>query len=1250
MKKTLLLTLCILALIALTAFSAGAADPALPEVCPHCQVAVEWTPITAHAKNVSDGHYYLAFDGDTLECGAFNIDGKVCLHMNSKTLIGSNRIFYINDTLTLMGEGTATGNAYSGANGYGGSVYVNGGTFNLYDTTITTLGNEGRSTERGGVVYATDNSLINIYSGAVIGGHSTAGGTLYLRKSACTIYGGTVGGGTATGNGGSVVLSTGATLDVRGGTITGGTSGGTGGTMIIASDSKVILSGGTVENGTATSNGPCVYFNSGTTLELSGDATAASLQFESLAAKPITVTGAYTGSFTLMGSAKHLVDGYVVGVSNNADLSMADITVDAEDMNLCVRGETLRISAIGDIEPTRYIDKYCPVCGVDASWICLDEKMLANNTRLYAGHYIVDIPGESSYMRTKNTYSNQRVCFDMNGKTLTCDRAFAIRGTFNIMDSVGGGKVIGKGPNSTGTNYGGVVYVYAGYEVNLYSGTLAYERPTDGRSNITYGGVVYAVGTFNMYGGTVTGGGAKNGGNIFGNATADDVSEIGLYGGVVDEGITIPDFSSIGKSVLIRGTVTLGGDCQVDNIRFSSATGYSPPYNTRMNILPDFTGTASITTGSFNTCYPLGYAATTAGITYTNSKTAQLLIVDGRFIPTAADCKVVTIAESGSAAAYTSLAAAAAAATTTDRVILLQDITEDTAINNLVFLDLNGYHITGTLTGTGTLVCMDNATDDLTVADGVYGRITGKVTCALAGATPATPQAKDNYLMLTSADGISFHRVQLQITNSALRPSCAGIYYQAEFKGDELVTDLIFQVGVALNAAEVPTIHNLETTSIYTAQAADDSGFSALLSGIMKTENTEEINSANATTQVYAAAYAKLSDGTVLVGHVVATDIQSQASHIEDVWYYLSTPQKRAYMAMFRTYRSVMSAEGWNTATAVTNADLLDRYDNDDLTPYLIPWQEDVVAKAKADGQLHYYFISTEGMICSATSKYPTKSGDCCLVVFPNGQTMLIDSGYMYTAKLLVANLQRLGISHLDYILITHPHADHQNGIFHEASLMASGFMETFTIGQVIYRGGTDPDSFGAIRVPVACEEFGIPYRTFSRGDVLMVGDVKLTCIWPVAGVGNVQVTGGVNLNDNSVVVRFDYGEHSALFTGDLYASGEKDVMKWTDPALLDVDLLKVPHHSHNTSSSLDFLEAVSPDYAVAMGYITSPSALITRFNNAGIPLIKDTDYGSIHISAGRDGAMTCVTTRSEPLPDVPPESDDSEELPEEDD
>ena len=207
---------------------------------------------------------------------------------------------------------------------------------------------------------------------------------------------------------------------------------------------------------------------------------------------------------------------------------------------------------------------------------------------------------------------------------------------------------------------------------------------------------------------------------------------------------------------------------------------------------------------------------------------------------------------------------------------------------------------------------------------------------------------------------------------------------------------------------------------------------------------------------------------------------------------------------------------------------------------------------------------------------------------------------------------------------------------------MASGFMQTITIGEVIYRGGNDPESIGAYRVPLACEEFGIPYRTINRGDVMYFGEVKMTCLWPLPGVGDVQITGGLDINDNSIVVRFDYGEHSALFTGDLYSStGEARLMQWTDPEMLDVDMLKVPHHAHNTSSSLDFLEAVSPQYAVATGYIESPAAVYTRFDTAGITLLQDTTKGHIHIASGADGVMTYETSRTEALEDVPEGGDE---------
>src|SRR5690606_17813802 len=83
------------------------------------------------------------------------------------------------------------------------------------------------------------------------------------------------------------------------------------------------------------------------------------------------------------------------------------------------------------------------------------------------------------------------------------------------------------------------------------------------------------------------------------------------------------------------------------------------------------------------------------------------------------------------------------------------------------------------------------------------------------------------------------------------------------------------------------------------------------------------------------------------------------------------------------------------------------------------------------------------------------------------------------------------------------------------------------------------------------------------------------------------------SLNDYSIVVKLTHGENSFLFTGDAEVFSEKEIME-NNFELLDSDVLKVGHHGSTTSTSEEFLNAVSPKYAV-------------------ISLGEDNDYGHPH-------------------------------------
>ena len=103
--------------------------------------------------------------------------------------------------------------------------------------------------------------------------------------------------------------------------------------------------------------------------------------------------------------------------------------------------------------------------------------------------------------------------------------------------------------------------------------------------------------------------------------------------------------------------------------------------------------------------------------------------------------------------------------------------------------------------------------------------------------------------------------------------------------------------------------------------------------------------------------------------------------------------------------------------------------------------------------------------------------------------------------------------------------------------------------------------------------------------------------------------------NDTSVVVRIVSCNHSVLFTGDLTQRGEKQILE--NAYDVDSDVLKAGHHGSYTSSSTEFIEAVSPDVAIISSgqqnqYGHPHEDVLARFLEFGIDILRTDELGDI--------------------------------------
>ena len=281
-----------------------------------------------------------------------------------------------------------------------------------------------------------------------------------------------------------------------------------------------------------------------------------------------------------------------------------------------------------------------------------------------------------------------------------------------------------------------------------------------------------------------------------------------------------------------------------------------------------------------------------------------------------------------------------------------------------------------------------------------------------------------------------------------------------------------------------------------------------------------------------------------------------------------------------------------------------------------IPFTENVVEIARQTGTIRYYFMAADRYL-RANNIESSYLGDCTLVVFPDGTTMLIDGGISDYVNVLESNLRAMGIENLDYVVLSHMHNDHFGTLFAKG-----GILDQFNVGTFIWNGSYSMSQNTYNSFNSVVKRNNLNMVQVHRGDTIQIGDVRVDIYNPTdENVGeHLEET---KLNNSSIAMKITYKDFSAMFAGDLYIDGEWKVINENPEGALDVDLAKANHHGRSTSSSREWIAATSP----MVVYTTASPDESTYKNYAKSGTRVFCDYLDEYVRVVSDGYNCEVTT-----------------------
>lgn len=178
----------------------------------------------------------------------------------------------------------------------------------------------------------------------------------------------------------------------------------------------------------------------------------------------------------------------------------------------------------------------------------------------------------------------------------------------------------------------------------------------------------------------------------------------------------------------------------------------------------------------------------------------------------------------------------------------------------------------------------------------------------------------------------------------------------------------------------------------------------------------------------------------------------------------------------------------------------------------------------------------------------------------------LIDCGTRSTGEDVVEYLKNMGITEIDYVIGTHPHDDHMGGMY--------DVITNFEIGTIIIpeieEGEITTNWYMKLMKEIKDGNYTVDHPELK--EIYNLGYASMKVIGPISEPKD-------NTNNYSIVLKVTFGEMDIIMTGDAEKDVEEEILASGEN--LDAEILKVGHHGSDTSNTKEWLDAITPQYAL---------------------------------------------------------------------